>query len=335
FTYFNAGFMVGASTMVRMAALRQVRRETTENGHRIVRFVHDRTMIEDAETSVDLICKGWRIYNHPARLSWSATPPDFGTLIIQRRRWANGGLILWPKLLHYVIFRARCPREFIGAAASTQYLAVGALVNLGMLAMLVFPFKALPWSLWGLLAAVPYFFLYGRDLTLVGYQWRDLARAYALNILLIPVVIAGTLKSLEQLVTGRRAPFARTPKVQGRTAAPAFYVALVLGLVLYLAAIAGVDIARGRWVHFAFSSFNGALLLYALTGMMDPAAALEDLARPATVWVNRLRRRRLPVGILVPERLEGVSDAIRIPGSLSQVGAEGVPRAQGTVVSAP
>jgi len=305
FTHFNAGFMVGASTMIRMEALRQVSRETTEGGHPIVRFLHDRTMIEDAETSVDLICQGWRIYNHPARLSWSATPPDFGALVIQRRRWANGGLILWPKLLRYVIWRAWRPRELIGASVSTQYLAAGALVNLGMLTMLVYPFESIPWSLWGPLAAVPYFFLYGRDLTLVGYRWRDLARAYALNLLLIPVVIAGTLRSLEQIATGRRAPFARTPKVRGRTGAPALYVAFVLGLVLYLAGMVGVDLARGRWVHLAFSGFNGAMLLYALTCLMDPAAALEDLLGPVTaplVWLLP-RATREPVaapGHLVP-----------------------------------
>ena len=41
---------------------------------------------------------GWRLYNCPERMSYSATPPDFGSLCIQRRRWANGGLLILPKL---------------------------------------------------------------------------------------------------------------------------------------------------------------------------------------------------------------------------------------------
>ena len=36
--------------------------------------------------------------NYPERLSYSATPPDFGSLVVQRRRWANGGLLILPKL---------------------------------------------------------------------------------------------------------------------------------------------------------------------------------------------------------------------------------------------
>lgn len=63
------------------------------------RFIQDRTVIEDTESSIDLRRKEWRLYNYPERLSYSATPPDFGSLVIQRGRWANGGLLILPKLL--------------------------------------------------------------------------------------------------------------------------------------------------------------------------------------------------------------------------------------------
>ena len=33
-------------------------------------------MIEDTESTVDLIDRGWRLYNYPDRLAYSATPPD-------------------------------------------------------------------------------------------------------------------------------------------------------------------------------------------------------------------------------------------------------------------
>ena len=59
---------------------------------------------------------GWRLFNYPERLSYSATPPDFGSLCIQRRRWANGGLLILPKLQ---------PRESRrGASRATRSVSV-------------------------------------------------------------------------------------------------------------------------------------------------------------------------------------------------------------------
>ena len=40
---------------------------------------------------------GWTLSNYPERLSYSATPTDFGSLAVQRARWANGGLLIAPK----------------------------------------------------------------------------------------------------------------------------------------------------------------------------------------------------------------------------------------------
>jgi len=42
--------------------------------------------------------EGWGLFNVPERLSYSATPPDFGSLCIQRQRWATGGMLIVPKL---------------------------------------------------------------------------------------------------------------------------------------------------------------------------------------------------------------------------------------------
>lgn len=61
-------------------------------------YIQDRTVIEDTESSIDIGSAGWSLVNYPERLSYSATPPDFGSLVVQRRRWANGGLLILPKL---------------------------------------------------------------------------------------------------------------------------------------------------------------------------------------------------------------------------------------------
>ena len=65
-------------------------------------YIQDRTVIEDTESSIDLGYFGWHLVNYPERLSYSATPPDFGSLVVQRRRWANGGLLIIGKFFRIV-----------------------------------------------------------------------------------------------------------------------------------------------------------------------------------------------------------------------------------------
>ncbi|MDZ7726816.1 MAG: glycosyltransferase family 2 protein [Dehalococcoidia bacterium] len=103
-THHGATFWVGANAVLRKRAIDQLVEEDVENGFPVRRYIKDRTVIEDTESSIDLRALGWRLYNYPERLSYSATPPDFGSLVIQRQRWANGGLVILPKLLR-LLFR--------------------------------------------------------------------------------------------------------------------------------------------------------------------------------------------------------------------------------------
>ena len=97
-SHYNATFWVGANAVIRKRALEDIVEKEWVGGFEIKRYVQDRTVIEDTESSIDLALHGWRLINYPERLSYSATPPDFGSLVIQRRRWANGGLLILPKL---------------------------------------------------------------------------------------------------------------------------------------------------------------------------------------------------------------------------------------------
>jgi cellulose synthase (UDP-forming) len=85
FTYFGATFWVGANAMIRKAALEQIVEVRQERGFEVRLYIHDRTVIEDTESTVDLRRCGWQLYNYPERMAFSATPPDFGALLIQRR----------------------------------------------------------------------------------------------------------------------------------------------------------------------------------------------------------------------------------------------------------
>jgi cellulose synthase/poly-beta-1,6-N-acetylglucosamine synthase-like glycosyltransferase len=106
-SHFGATFWVGANAVIRKKALDDIAGTEVAGGFTVRRFIQDRTVIEDTESSVDLGTAGWTLVNYPERLSYSATPPDFGSLVVQRRRWANGGLLILPKFLRQVRARRR------------------------------------------------------------------------------------------------------------------------------------------------------------------------------------------------------------------------------------
>jgi len=277
FTRHDATYWVGANAMLRRAALEEIRTVQRERGFEVVRFIQDRTVIEDTESSVDLIERGWTLYNYPERLAYSATPPDFGSLLIQRRRWANGGLLILPNLVRHIVRRPWRPRVLAEALMRVHYLVSIAGVNLGLLFLLAYPFEEPARRIWIPLAALPYYLVYGRDLVQAGYRSADLLRVYALNLLLLPVNLGGVFRSLHQAVTGRRMAFGRTPKVECRTAAPPFYVLSQYALLAVLAVILGLDVWSKRFVHATFIAFNGGMLVYAVVRLMGVRESAEDL----------------------------------------------------------
>lgn len=276
-THFNGTYWVGANALLRKRALDDIREVFEERGFPIVRYIQDRTVIEDTESTVDLIARGWTLYNYPERLAYSATPPDFGSLIIQRRRWANGGLLILPKLLRYTISGPKRASRMVEGLLRVHYLTSLAVVSLGMLVLMAFPFEGAMRSLWLPLVAIPYFLLNGRDLVRAGYRWIDLPRVYALNLLLIPINLGGVAKSLHQAATGRNTPFGRTPKITGRTAAPRLYVAATLGILAYCACFGVLDMENSRWVHGGLMMLDAGFLWYALRYMIGLREAAEDL----------------------------------------------------------
>ena len=277
FTSADATYWVGANALLRRRALDDIVEVVEERGYQVRKYVQDRTVIEDTESSIDLVARGWTLYNYPARLAYSATPQDFGALVIQRRRWANGGLIILPKLLRYLNASAQRIRKMPEALMRVHYLTSLTGVSLGMVILLGYPFEQNMRSWWLVLTALPYYLLYGRDLARSGYRWADLPRVWALNLLLIPVHLGGIVKSLHQACTGQQTPFVRTPKVSGRTIAPRLYIFGTL-LLLALCVISDViDWQGSYWIHGGFALANGALIVYALANFVGLKAAWEDL----------------------------------------------------------
>jgi len=122
-------------------------------------------------------------------------------------------------------------------------------------------------------------------------------RVYALNLLLIPVNLGGVLRSVQQACTGRRSTFGRTPKVAGRTAAPAGYVLAEAGLLGWWIFGALMELEAGRELNGAFALANAAFLLYALVRFVGLREAWEDLRPLVAQTAQGLGRLRVALAL--------------------------------------
>jgi hypothetical protein len=321
FTAYNATFWVGANALLRKSALDDICTEHEERGYRIRKYIHDRTVIEDTESSIDLAERGWKLFNYPERLAYSATPSDFGTLLIQRRRWANGGLIILPKALRYLRRGTFNAQHLAEAACRIHYLTSIAIVNVALLLILFGWFERNARIVWIIVASLPYMILYARDLVACGYRLSDFLRVYALNLLLVPVHMGGTLKSLHQAVTGKRTPFARTPKVIGRTAAPGFYILSEFALLVGAAAMAGVNTAAGNWLSAGFAAGYVAFCSYAIWGLMGIRPSLVDLR----LWL----RPPKPAPLVPVQVAANLPSSVAVPATVVPFGAREADRSVG------
>lgn len=275
FGAYNAAFWVGANALLRKEALNSIA-ESIPGEDTVRQFVQDRTVIEDTESSIDLVNKGWQLYNHPKRLAYSATPDDYGSLIIQRRRWANGGLIILPKLIHY-LFRKPSLKKIPEGFMRIHYLVSITTVNFGLLIALFLPLKNTGFSVLVPLTSLPYFFLYYRDMHSLNYSFKDFMGVYALNLLLIPINIAGVLKSIQQMITRRKIPFGRTPKINTRTAAQPLYCIAPLLLCCYLLYVGIVDLFSATYTIAVLILLNAAILSYGIVAFITIKASFQDI----------------------------------------------------------
>lgn len=286
-TYYDATFWVGANAIIRKKALEDIVEREWVGEFEIKRYIQDRTVIEDTESSIDLAMHGWKLVNYPERLSYSATPPDFGSLIVQRRRWANGGLLIMPKLIrrYREHKRLREPVSYTEFFLRTNYMMSIAWASFGLVFLLAFPYDSRLLSPLVLLAAMPYFLVMASDLHYCGYKRTDVFRIYGFNLILLPVNLAGVLKSIQQAITGKKIPFARTPKVKNRTVAPLFYIVSPLVIIAFSAFTCWRDINAENWPNAIFAAFNGIVATWAFVSYIGIKNAIVDLVRGLTDWM--------------------------------------------------
>jgi peptidoglycan hydrolase-like protein with peptidoglycan-binding domain len=306
-TAHGATYWVGANAVLRKRALSDIATTISDpdTGRTYVRYIQDRTVIEDTESSVDLLARGWQLFNYPARMSYSATPPDFGSLVVQRQRWANGGLLVLPKLIRVLLRREAIDADALHGFMRLHYLISLAVVNAGVTILLLLPFAGWYTNAWLPLTALPYFALYTHDLRLAGYRHRDIIMVYALNLLLVPVNLAGVARSLHQAITGRVTPFKRTPKVSDRTPVPPTYIVAPFLLALFLIAASGVGFVRGSPWQGAAAAVNGLLLVYGVTVFVGWRSGCSDIAASCRCWNRPSSSRERSLGPCLEPSVHG------------------------------
>jgi cellulose synthase/poly-beta-1,6-N-acetylglucosamine synthase-like glycosyltransferase len=280
-SFYSAAHWVGANALLRKAALDDIRVMEHDGAAWRPIYVQDRTVIEDTGSTMDLLAHGWIVYNHFKPLAFSATPADFGSLAIQRQRWSNGGLIIFPSLL-LQYWRSRCLvsrlPEFLLRA---HYLLSPLIGNTAVLMLMVLLLANARELLITALAMAPYFLLYGRDLSRIGYRFRDLLAVCSLNLMLLPVSLAGVVASIAQIVTGRKAAFARTPKIAGRTAVHPVYIVFNVGMFVLMFGYTADGIRTGDLAGTVVPAVNVVLYAYGLHRFIGIRDGFMDLLRPA------------------------------------------------------
>jgi EAL domain-containing protein (putative c-di-GMP-specific phosphodiesterase class I)/cellulose synthase/poly-beta-1,6-N-acetylglucosamine synthase-like glycosyltransferase len=286
-THYGATFWVGANAVLRKKALDQICEVSYEGDWEIKRYIQDRTVIEDTESTIDLGVRGWLLHNYPERLAYSATPPDFGSLCIQRQRWANGGLLILSRLKDQ--FRAKSKREdknrFGEYFLRVNYMASIFWSSVCLLIMLAYPFNNELLNPILLLVSVPYFFMMAADLKHLGYKRSDMLRIYGFNLILLPVNLSGSIASLLQLLTGEKSAFKRTPKVSNRTTAATSYLILPLALIVLSVYTTWHDIHLHQWNNLVFAGLNLTLSLYAMIAFVGLGNTVVDLLTHLRDWL--------------------------------------------------
>ncbi|MGB4780118.1 glycosyltransferase family 2 protein [Microbacterium sp.] len=302
-TYYNATFWVGANAVIRRRALEDIVERQTVAGYEISTYIQDRTVIEDTESSVDLGTHGWTLVNYPERLSYSATPPDFGSLVVQRRRWANGGLLILPKLSRQLSER-RFRRDRIlhrEVMLRVNYMASIAWASLGLVFLLAYPYDSRLLSPWVVAAAAPYFLCMASDLRESGHRGSDVFRIYGFNLVLLAVNIAGVLKSIQQALTNAKIPFARTPKVRDRTVAPGLFVFVPYVIVAFSILTVWRNVGAQNWGNAAFAAINALLCGWALVAYIGIRNSIVDMFLGVVDWLYvPVKPRREKKGAPVP-----------------------------------
>jgi hypothetical protein len=144
-------------------------------------------------------------------------------------------------------------------------------------AFMIIPFDNALVPSWMIVAMLPSMLLTSVGLVRAGYLATDIIKVQALSVLLVPVNLSGTLRSLQQALTGRQVPFARTPKISGRTPTPKRYVFAIYFFMTSALCATAVYTELGRYSQAALVATNDCILFFCLICFLGFRNSLEDL----------------------------------------------------------
>jgi hypothetical protein len=160
-----------------------------------------------------------------------------------------------------------------------NYMASITWATFGLIFLLAYPYDGRLLSPLVLLSALPYFLAMASDLRYCGYRASDVFRIYGFNLIMLPVNLAGVLKSLEQAVTGKKIPFARTPKIKNRTPAGLPYLIVPLLIVAFSVFTVWRNVLIQNWGNAAFAAFNATVALWAIIAYIGVGSLVVDTLR--------------------------------------------------------
>ena len=96
--------------------------------------------------------------------------------------------------------------------------------------------------------------------------------------------LSGTLKSIQQGMTNTKIPFARTPKVNNRTASPALYVTMPWVIIIYSCMVFYADTLSHNWGNAVFAGFNAIVTFWALTAYIGIWHSVQDMVLGLIRW---------------------------------------------------
>ena len=277
-SHYGAAYWVGANAVIRTRALQDILRTRQEGDTLVKVFVQDKTVIEDTGSTIDLQDHGWHVHNHFDPMAYSATPADFGALAIQRKRWANGGLILFFDLLRSHRREGARLTSLPRLLVRSHYLLSPLIGNCGILALMLMSTDTPHAMFWTPLFMAPYFVLYMLDLQRMGYCWWNLFGVCALNLMLLPVNLAGILASIWQMAGGPRHNFMRTPKVASRSFIPPYAFLFNLAVLCLMAVYVALGLRNGQLAGTVIPLINIGLYGYGLIRFVGVRDGFNDLA---------------------------------------------------------
>jgi hypothetical protein len=95
--------------------------------------------------------------------------------------------------------------------------------------------------------------------------------------MLIPVNCAGVLRSVQQIFTGQKAAFCRTPKVENRISIPLLHLAFQFALFATIVAGAVNNLLQHEYYVSLLCGINAAFLLYGFAALIGFGHAWKDL----------------------------------------------------------